>query len=81
MGRYLSPKTAKTCTVTRNPKRQLCDPHELAYRAAKKAAKPTTPKAVAKPRSAGTSPKTTGDPMAREIAAVKAMKRIALPTT
>ena len=37
-GRYLSPKTAKACRADRNPKRQLCDPHELAFRAARKAA-------------------------------------------
>jgi hypothetical protein len=39
-GRYLSPKTAKACRADRNPKRQLCDPHELAFRAARKAATP-----------------------------------------
>lgn len=73
-GRYFSPATAKACTAAKAPKRELCAPHELAMRAAKKAAAPAKPKAEAKPKSAGTSPKTTGDPMAREIAATKAMK-------
>lgn len=74
-GRYYSLKTAKSCTNPHAPKKALCAEHEVAYRTAKKAAKPAAPKAAAnKPRSAGTSPKTSGDPMAREIAATKAMK-------
>lgn len=73
-GRYFSPKTAKACGATKAPKKELCSEHEVAMRAAKKGLTPAKPKAESKPRSAGTSPKTTGDPMAREIAATKAMK-------
>lgn len=38
-GRYGSPKSARSCREPRNPKRQLCDSHEAAYRKAKKPAK------------------------------------------
>lgn len=76
-GRYLSAKSAKACTNPRHPGRQLCDACETVYRTAKKAAKPNRPKADKTPRSAGSSPRTTGDPMARELSAVKAMKAAA----
>lgn len=72
-GRYLSPKSMKACSNQRHPGRQLCDSCEDIYRKAKRAAKPATPKATATPKPKATPPKVE-DPMAREIAAVKAMK-------
>lgn len=69
---------ATSTAVCNKPKvagRELCADHEAKWKVVAKARaaakKPATPKA---PKSAGTSPKTTGDPMAREIAATKAMK-------
>lgn len=43
-GSYLSPKSSKKCPNPHHPKRQLCDQHELAFRAARKAASPVKPK-------------------------------------
>jgi hypothetical protein len=69
-GRYLSAKSSKACTNPRHPGRQLCDTCETVYRTAKKAAKPK-----AAPKAEAPKPKVVHlDPMAREIAAVRAMK-------
>lgn len=72
-GRYLSAKSSKACSNPRHPGRQLCDSCEAVYRTAKKATKPKT--ATPKPKA---TPAKVEDPMARELAAVKAMKEVAV---
>ena len=69
---------ATTTAVCNTPKvvgRELCADHEAKWKVVAKARatakKPSAPKV---PKSAGSSPKTSGDPMARELAATKRMK-------